>query len=523
MSPRQSRLPSALLTAGAAGALYGVAQIGFGVWPLAFVCLTGLWLVTKGLGVGGAALAGALFGFVAHAVAMAWLLPTIARFAGGADAVGPGAVLWTLHGLWVALGFAVATGATRALRDRGVPWLCAGPAPLALVEWAQPVVFSAGVGVSLVHAAPLAQLAALGGPLGLTLFAAGINAGLAAVVDAATARARARAAVGTAVALAVATTWGTLQIASWAERAGDGEPLRVGLVQANPTPGEARIDGTTEHARHLDASRALLDAGPLDLIVWPETAYPRALPRPLPVDGHSVRADLDVPLLLGANSVVIHANRRATTNSVFLVEAGGAIEQAYDKQRLIPLAEHVPFWAPATLVERGLPEARRFVAGPARDVIRLGAHRMATPICFEIAHADAVRRAVVRGRATLIVTVADDAWFGRSQEPGMHLDLARLRAIEQRRWLVRATNTGYSAIVDPTGRVVARTPLFEPASLHARVVSLDALTPYARFGDAGPLSLTLLALAIGWVGRLRPVTATDPSERPRPADDEPPA
>ncbi len=523
MNEKDAGLLRALLASGAAGALYGFAQVGFGIWPLVLVCLAGLWLATKRVGVRGAAVAGALFGFVAHAVAMGWLLPTISRFAGGVDGFGPGALLWTLHGLWVALGFAIATGVTRALRDLGVPWICAGPSILVLVEWLQPVVFSAGVGVALIHAAPLAQLAELGGPLGLTLFVAGINAGLAGAIDATSPRARVRAIAGTGLALVAATTWGSARIATWSERASEGVPLRVGVVQANVSRATDGSDAEEAHARLLEGSRALQGAGPLDLIVWPETAYPRALPRPLPIDASFLRADVTGPILLGANSVVIHANRRAATNSVFLVEATGEITQAYDKQRLIPLAEHVPFWAPSELVERGLPGARSFVPGPAHDVLRLGEHRIATPICFEVADASAVRGAVLDGDATLIVTVADDAWFGRSQEPAMHLDLARLRAIEQRRWLVRATNTGYSAIIDPTGRAIARTPLFESATLRERVFSLDARPPFARFGNGVAVVLALLALALGVGGRGRSRSGAGSRERIPEREDHPSA
>ena len=132
----------ALLGAATAGVLYGVAQVGFGFWPLVFACLAGLWLAQARVGPARAAALGATFGFVAHAVAMGWLLPTIARFAGSEDAMGVGIALWTAHGLWVAAGFAIASALTCVLRGRDAPWWIAGPAPLVLVEWAQPQVRS---------------------------------------------------------------------------------------------------------------------------------------------------------------------------------------------------------------------------------------------------------------------------------------------------------------------------------------------------------------------------------------------
>jgi apolipoprotein N-acyltransferase len=98
-------------------------------------------------------------------------------------------------------------------------------------------------------------------------------------------------------------------------------------------------------------------------------------------------------------------------------------------------------------------------------------------------------------RPNLLVTLANDAWFGDSQEPWLHLGLAQLRAVEQRRWLVRATNSGVSAIVDPSGRLVARTGLLTRESLRSTVHLLDGETAYARLGDwPGWLALGVVAL-----------------------------
>jgi apolipoprotein N-acyltransferase len=135
-----------------------------------------------------------------------------------------------------------------------------------------------------------------------------------------------------------------------------------------------------------------------------------------------------------------------------------------------------------------------FAAATDTPALRLGAHRLATPICYEAIRPEFVRRMVRASGADLIVTLANDAWFGDSQEPWMHLALARLRAIEHRRWLVRATNSGISALVDPTGAVVARTGVLERANLRGTVRAMDGTTVYARFGD-WPGWLALVAVA----------------------------
>lgn len=122
-----------------------------------------------------------------------------------------------------------------------------------------------------------------------------------------------------------------------------------------------------------------------------------------------------------------------------------------------------------------------------------------------------VRRLVHEGRASLIVTLANDGWFGRTREPRMHLALARLRAIEHRLWLVRATNSGESAVVDPTGRIVLRTELFESTARRVLVRARPWGTVYGWLGDwPGPLALlALVALGVRDVSRRRAKRPSD--------------
>jgi apolipoprotein N-acyltransferase len=239
------------------------------------------------------------------------------------------------------------------------------------------------------------------------------------------------------------------------------------------------------HRRYRLESEALAEGGPFDLIVWPETSYMHALPRSLPASGAAVRADLDAPLLFGG----VRREGERRFNSAMLVDADGIIRSAYDKRFLIPFAEYVPLgdlfpaWAEAA------PTLSRFDAGERSTVLSLGDWRIATPICYETIRPGYVRELVRSGAPHLLVSLTNDGWFGDSPEPRIHLALARFRAIEHRRYLVRATNTGISAIVDPLGRVVAQTEVFEAASIAGDVRLLEARTLYERFGSwPGPVS-----------------------------------
>lgn len=498
-----------LAVAVVAGALYGLAHVGWGFWPLGFVCFALWWWALEhdpvaapsrsGRPLLAAAKSGLLFGAVAHSVAMPWLLPAALRFASD-DLLGAvvGGLAVAAHTVWVAGGFALVGITVRlAIRFRMAP-LFAGPAALVLMEALQPQIFHAGVGALLVHAPGLSQLAEFGGVLGLTLGLGALNGGVLLAFQRARTGRHASAAV---TALAVATiaiaahAFGLHRAASVDGTAGT--PLRVGVVQSNVPVDADRLDGAPAHEAHLEASRALLAAGPVDLLVWPEGAYPRALPSTLPIAGDLVRRDLATPLLFGANAVTSADGRRRARNSVFLVESSGRIGQRYDKRRLIPFAESVPLGLGESQLAGWLPRARRFQAGEEASVLAVGPHRIATPVCFEITDPDLVRRFVSESGATLIVTVADDGWFGRSREPEMHLAIARLRAIELRRWIARAANAGPSALIDPTGRLVAWTSTGSRAELAGTLRSRETRTLYARAGEAPALLLSIAWLGLG--------------------------
>ena len=140
---------------------------------------------------------------------------------------------------------------------------------------------------------------------------------------------------------------------------------------------------------------------------------------------------------------------------------------------------------------------QKFTAATDTPALHLDGWRIATPICYEVVRADFVRRMMRSAHPHLLVTLANDAWFGDSQEPWIHLALARLRAVEHRRFLVRATNSGVSAIVDPMGRVVVRTGVLTRANLRGEVRMLEGETVYARLGDwPGWMAAALMLLGL---------------------------
>ncbi len=255
--------------------------------------------------------------------------------------------------------------------------------------------------------------------------------------------------------------------------------LRVGIVQANFGVLEKRRDPGEVHRRHLAQTRELLAEGPLDLVVWPETVYSRGIAGPFPVAGDLIRGDSETPLLFGAASVRGEGGQRRVYNSALLIQADGSIRETYDKNLLVPIAERLPIGA----LSRLFPHAQQFGAASETPPLVLGGLRISTPICYEAAVPGFVRRMARHATPHLFVMLANDAWFGDSHEPWIHLAVARMRAIEQRRYVVRATNSGLSALVDPAGRLLARSDLLARQNLRGTVRALEGETLYARFGD----------------------------------------
>ena len=176
----------------------------------------------------------------------------------------------------------------------------------------------------------------------------------------------------------------------------------------------------------------------------------------------------------------------------------------YRKMHLVPFGEYVPakkllFFA-APLVEA----VSDFSAGDEAALLPVGGHRLSTAICYEVVYPDLVRR-FVAGGSEMLTTITNDAWFGPTSAPYQHFEQASMRAIEEGRYLVRSANTGISGIVDPYGRVLARSGIFEPAVLVGEARFLTTSTFYARHGDilayASVLATALPGARDGWPDR----------------------
>lgn len=263
------------------------------------------------------------------------------------------------------------------------------------------------------------------------------------------------------------------------------QQLQVALVQGNidqaikwnPDQRQMTID------KYLQLSTANGEVGS-ELIIWPEAATPFFLQ-----DASAIAAQVrqlplrvDSYLLVGSPAYQqADAQSYRYYNSAFLLSPQGEELGRSDKVHLVPFGEYVPLGNLLGFVNKLVVGVGDFSAGTVTP-LSLNGHRLGVLICYE-AIFPALARDYVRNGSDLLVNLTNDAWFGRSSAPYQHLAMTRFRAIENRIWLARAANTGISALIAPSGKVVVSGPLFETVKLTGQVGLGSEATFYTRFGD----------------------------------------
>ena len=280
--------------------------------------------------------------------------------------------------------------------------------------------------------------------------------------------------------------------------------VRLRIVQANIAQSD-KWDPRLR-LRHLERHVALsrgTAAVPPTHVIWPETAVPFFLANDVLARGEAVRA---VPeggaLITGSVRSAFHAQTRQLHNAMLVIDGAANIQQVYDKSHLVPFGEYVPLrgFLP---VEKIVPGQGDFTPGPGRELLRIAGLPLASPlICYE---------AIFPGRVTprderagWLLNITNDAWFGNFAGPRQHFAIVATRAVEEGLPMVRAANTGISAVVDPYGRVRARLGIGVEGVLDSGLPQALSPTFYARWGDLIPMNLGFALIVLGWVlGRRR--------------------
>ena len=470
-----------------AGVLYFVSWIGFGVWPLAFVCFVPLLFSLREATPREALQRGAWFGFVTHLGGYSWVIhllrvfafaPLPLAFAGYValcfvQGLLFGVFAWVLRRTWTA---------TR------LPLAALLPLCLVATEFVYPLLFQSYTGVALMPAVPLVQVADLGGVLLLTALQAAVNG---AIADLFFTR-RPWPVIGTGLTVAASLTYGLWRIARTDAREQAAPTHRIGIAQ--PNVGEIELHRNPyASVQALWADTAELHARGADLVVWPEVGY-NLRPVRDGDDGRAIQGGIPVSVIAGVERV----RGKEAWNSALVITADGKIGDHYDKIQLLAFGEYIPFgdWFP--FLYEWSPLATHLTQGTTTRPLRESGYRYATFICYEDILPWIVRKTMEdqgEGRAHAMVNLTNDSWYGAGHEQEQHLQLAAVRAIEHRRWLLRATSTGISAFVDASGRVVTRIPADVRGVAVRDVPMLQGTTPYEVLGDwPGWVSLGLLGI-----------------------------
>jgi apolipoprotein N-acyltransferase len=475
---------AAIAAALVAGALTVAAFAPFAVFPLSFLTLAGLLLIWRLAAAPQAAFwAGFAFGAGLFGVGASWVYISLHDF-GMMPA--PLAAIGTLAYCAILALYPAGTGwcLTRLGCAPLASALIAFPAAWTLFEWLRGWVFTGvpwlALGYSQVDS-PLAGLAPLIGVYGVS-FATVLCAGLLVVVTTGSPKAR----LASGIALAFAFGLGQLlkQI-DWTSP--QGAPLKVALLQGN-IPQDLKFKAD-RYAMTLSIYKRLIEASKGQLIVLPETAIPRFLDAVDP----SYLKEIERVAVARRGDVLIGVPIRDPAGRYFnsVVSVGASPSQRYDKSHLVPFGEFVPSgfgWVVRTFA---IPLSDFSLGAANPKPLALAGQLVAPNICWEDAFGEEIIRQLPE--ASLLVNVSNVAWFGDSLAPAQHLQISRMRALETGRAMVRATNTGMTAIIDPRGGVVARLPQFAEGVLEGEVQGHSGATPYVRLGNY-PIVLACLAL-----------------------------
>lgn len=440
------------------GLLFGIGEFGFGLYWLyiSIHIVSGAPVWATMLVIVALVLAMALYGAIACALA-AWLLPR--------------ARIWRwallLPGLWVLLEW------LRGWVLSGFPWLSLGYSQIDSVLKGYAPIFGV-YGISLAVALSAGLLLSLMASPGWRV------RGLAVVVFA-----------------AVWVAGSVLTGMSWTHQ--DGTPVEFSLIQGD-IPQSLKWD-PQEYLVTLERYQRLTEAHWASrVVIWPEAAIPayadevrKAYLDPLEKSARAHGTDILIGILTE------NLSNGDAYNSV--ISLGGR-DGVYSKRHLVPMAEYfpAPAWVTHWLEDHNLPYASFTPGAPRQPLLRVAGYPVATSICYEDAFGSEIMRDLPE--AAFLVNVTNDAWFGESIALPQHFEISRMRALEAGRYLLRTTNTGITAVVNPAGGIVSELPMDKVAVLTASVPPYAGSTPYVRWGNRVVVIISLLLIAASGLGRL---------------------
>ncbi|MCY4420483.1 MAG: apolipoprotein N-acyltransferase [Gammaproteobacteria bacterium] len=480
--PSRANFVTALVMAGAGGLLV-CAFAPFFAWWLTFLCPLALYVFIQNLPRRDAFVLGYIFGLFFFGFGVSWTYNSIHEF--GHAPVLLSALLVGLLVLTLSL-FPALTAALYSMCCRERTFDVTGAVAFStlwvLLEWVRGWIFTGFPWLLIGHAhhsSLLSNILPVFGSLGASWLTLVISS-LAAVLVAGAARQRF---ISAAFVVLVAAGLYIAGQVTWTHP--QQESLNVALIQGN-IPQEMKWN--REQQRHILGKywRLSKDNQDADIIIWPETAIPAyydSVKDSYIVELEKISRAGDVDFLIGLFTQ--DSDSGEIYNSVMTL---GSERSVYSKRHLVPFGEYIPLRSIASFLADYivLPMAD-MSSGTGRPLVRLKGHYAGASICYEAVYGNEVIDALPE--AKFLINVSNDAWFGDSFAPHQHLEIARSRAIETGRYLLRATSTGISAVIDPGGVIVERSNQFREEVVRATIRPYTGLTPYAYWGDSAIIAI----------------------------------
>ncbi len=493
------------------GVLIASCFLRFDLYPLAWLGFVPLlWVLARATNWREAARLGFVAGLATNLPAFYWLVYTIHVFGGFGY---PLAVLfYACLSLYSAVQFVLFAVARQ--RSGPGPLGLAAPVLWVALEFLYPNLFPWRMANCQLHAPVLMQIGDVTGPFGLSFVMVWVSA---AVVDVLGPPRRTAPLLAALSATFVVVAYGMVRLPA-IERAMQAAPVaRVGLVQGNISIQEkgdvSYFDINLDKYQQL--SEGLQDS--VDVIVWPETVSQRWVP----ADATRLQGkdnpfdDLHSYLIFGGLAFHLLGPHEAEEfNSAFLIGPDGLVLGRYDKRILMPFGEYLPFASRLPFIKSLSPETGSFTAGKTVSVFDVGGKvKIGQLICYEDLLSSMPRHATQAG-AEVLLNILNDAWYGNTAAPYQHQARALWRAIENRRYLLRGSNSGVTSIIDAAGRVVAEGGLFRPEVVTGTVRRLHLTTFYTRCGDVFAWLVVAAAAALLLRGGQRSRTGAAPGGHP---------
>jgi len=456
---------------------------------------------------------GLLAGTLSNFIGTYWLIGTLSRFGGFPIPVS--VVFIFVLGAFSGLSYAIFSYVVTRLgftKQSGLILALLIAAVWTSIEYFFPFLFPYGIGNSQPDYLPIVQIFDIFGVYGLSFIIVLVNVAITrTIINRGGAPFPVKEVALSAVLVAASLAYGYVRIGQVDEEIAAAPKLRIGMVQANfdfLEKSESKEEVVTE--KHKEMSLALKD---VDLIIWPETSIQAWFP----TDSKYliVRDAPGVPYMEGKyfivggmsftpkeeNIEVLTSENVIQYNTAFLTDSEGRILSRYHKNKLLLFGEYLPFAKYFPAIKKISPASGDFTPGDEFDlfVIEDKGARIGPIICYEDILPPFSRKFAEKG-ANLIVNITNDAWFGRTIAPYQHLFVSIPRSIETRKYMLRSTNTGISAIIDPVGRVVAETPTFERMNLEGEVGLMNGEnTFYTKTGDVFPVACLVFWIVFGGI------------------------